>query len=461
MNCAICTEKFNKSNHSVITCPVCQVQTCSTCTEKYLLMTTENAHCMTCRAAWTRETLDTCGLSKKFVTKDYKERREDVLFERERGLMPATQPYVEKEIVIRRLKREVNELEAKVYQGKVQYSRDISVQLQDIADDLHSESVIECTLERIERAYNNYRQCTIYTNEINKKNVQIRHLYNIQVDSRREARKFVRACPQNDCKGFLSTAWKCGLCERRACPECHDPKEDDHVCKQESLETARLLARDTRTCPKCAAQIFKIDGCDQMWCTQCATAFSWRTGKIEVGRIHNPHYYDYQRNVGRAPREIGDIPCGGLPSEGTLVSVARNLLVMYTIPLTIHRMHTHIEFVLMPTWQPRWTDNQDLRIEFMLNTIPEAVFKKKIQQREKENQKNTELVNIMNTYQVVTAEIMQRLVDSKTGDEFNEITKEFFMIKDYTNDLLSKVSRRYSVTTPFIQDDFRLSRKKE
>lgn len=456
MNCTICTEKYNKSNHSIITCQVCQVQICSTCTERFLLMTSENAHCMTCRAAWTRESLDTCGLSKKFVTKDYKQRREDVLFERERGMMPATQPFVEKECMIRRLRNDIKKLETNLSQGKMQYAKDASVPLQTIADELLTESMNECIVVRIERAYDNYNECASYAHELNKKNAQIKALQVSQVDVKRESRKFVRACPQNDCNGFLSSAWKCGLCDKRACPECHDPKEDDHVCKKESLETALLLSRDTRSCPKCASQIFKIDGCDQMWCTQCSTAFSWRTGQVELGRIHNPHYYEYQRNTGRAPREIGDIPCGGMPPDSMLLTKARNLMVNPRFQINIIRMHAHIQNVLMHQWQPRWTDNQDLRIQFMLKDMTEGVFKKKIQQREKDNQKRTEVLNVMNMYQVVTSEIMQRLVSSQSMKEYDEISGEFVAIKDYTNDLLVKVSKRYAVNTPMINNDFNI-----
>jgi hypothetical protein len=32
-----------------------------------------------------------------------------------------------------------------------------------------------------------------------------------------------------------------------------------------------------------------------MWCVVCRTAFSWNTGLIEDGHIHNPHYYQFLR----------------------------------------------------------------------------------------------------------------------------------------------------------------------
>ena len=105
--CDVCCEKFNSSTRSRVTCPYCPFNVCSGCVERYLLDTSEDPHCMSCRKAWTREILCS-NLSGKFVTKTLKERREELLFERERSLMPATQPYVETEKKVRHLRSRVD-----------------------------------------------------------------------------------------------------------------------------------------------------------------------------------------------------------------------------------------------------------------------------------------------------------------------------------------------------------------
>lgn len=452
MSCSICVERFNKSTHAPVKCPTCQAVACSSCTETYLLSGSQDPHCMSCRVGWTREVLDSCGLTKKFVTQTYKTHRENVLFERERALMPATQPHVERALKIRRLEQESAQIEAlrlkKSQEGLTVQTGSLEV----LAAELGTDDYLELGMVRIERAYKIYAEMSILKNQIDMINSKIYHLRTSGVDEKKEARKFIRACPANGCSGFLSHVWKCGVCEKWSCPDCHDVignKDDPHTCKTECIETAKMLSKDSKPCPKCASFIFKIDGCDQMWCPQCSTAFSWRTGKVEVGRIHNPHYYEYQRGRGAIPREIGDIPCGGMPQDFRLIQRIEGESNKRLIT-GIMRYHTHIEMVILPGYRHPHQDNMDLRMKYMMKDMPEATFKQKVQQRDKKVQKCTEIANILNTYQVVTAEIVQRMMLFQTQDQVNEMINEIFEIARYINELMTKVSSRYSCVTPRI-----------
>jgi hypothetical protein len=94
-------------------------------------------------------------------------------------------------------------------------------------------------------------------------------------------------------------------------------KEEGHECKEDDVSTVRLIRKETKPCPKCSTRISKIDGCDQMWCVECKTAFSWKSGNIVNGAIHNPHYYEFLRKTqGFVPR--ADNPCGEIPPLGTM-----------------------------------------------------------------------------------------------------------------------------------------------
>ena len=149
--------------------------------------------------------------------------------------------------------------------------------------------------------------------------------------AREERVQILRGCPAEACRGFLSTGGICGICDGKICLSCHEivGKKGEvvehisetellvagrrHTCDPASVETAKMLQKETRPCPTCKALIFKTDGCDQMWCTQCKTPFSWRTGKKEEGRIHNPHYYEWLRRtqgpegVPPEPAQPGDV----------------------------------------------------------------------------------------------------------------------------------------------------------
>jgi len=121
-------------------------------------------------------------------------------------------------------------------------------------------------------------------------------------------RVVVKACPSSGCRGFLSEDFSCPMCSIKVCKHCHENLEDAHVCNADTVASVKALAAEARPCPTCAANISKIDGCDQMWCTQCQTTFSWRTGLKEQGHTHNPHYYEFMRRNGGMPRAPGDVP---------------------------------------------------------------------------------------------------------------------------------------------------------
>ena len=103
---------------------------------------------------------------------------------------------------------------------------------------------------------------------------------------KKEIKKFIHACPKEDCRGFLSTQWKCGVCDSKVCKECfkikNNKSDKEHVCNPDDIETVKLIKSSTKPCPKCATAISKINGCDQMWCINCKVAFSWKKGTIEV-----------------------------------------------------------------------------------------------------------------------------------------------------------------------------------
>lgn len=446
MSCDVCCEAFNRSTHMRIACPFCPFVACSTCHERYLCETSEDAHCMSCRKGWTRETL-VDNFTSKFVTKTYKGRRENLLLERERSLLPATQPYVEIEKEIRALEREKQAKKAAVERANEKYHWLHNRPLAVIAAEhgLHLEfpaSIIR------------HREALEQQKLVSCLHIDLQHIEWHQGiltgrlhggDMERERRQFVRACPSTDCKGFLSTVWKCGLCDNWTCPECHEvkgkEKDGEHTCDPNNVATAKLLAKDSRNCPKCAASIFKIDGCDQMWCTQCHTAFSWRTGRVETHVIHNPHYYDYMRTHGGLARNPGDVPCGGMPNYRLIMDLTKNCertVIVYI--MNAHRVHGHLGWVVQRYDTNRAEDNRDLRIKLMIGDIDEAAFKQKIQQREKARQRKTDIRQVLEMFQTVLVDVFQAFTQTK---DIEALRHSLDSLQEHVASTLSAVSKRY------------------
>lgn len=89
--CGICIEKFNRSTRTKVQC-YCGFSACKTCFKTYILSLEDNAHCMSekCKIVYNRKFLfDNFGAT--FLSKDYKNRREQLLLAREMALMPVTQ----------------------------------------------------------------------------------------------------------------------------------------------------------------------------------------------------------------------------------------------------------------------------------------------------------------------------------------------------------------------------------
>jgi len=109
MSCNICVEKFNKSTHLEIKCNYCEFSNCRTCFQKYLLDTVD-PYCMNCKKIFTKEFISE-NCTQVFIGKEYKKHRENVLLDREKSLMPATQVYVILEKQKDKLREQIKEIE--------------------------------------------------------------------------------------------------------------------------------------------------------------------------------------------------------------------------------------------------------------------------------------------------------------------------------------------------------------
>jgi hypothetical protein len=281
---------------------------------------------------------------------------------------------------------------------------------------------------------------------------------------------FIKACPAPDCRGFLSTQWKCGLCGIFVCSKCHEIKgllhDTNHECNPDMVETAKLLAKEVKPCPSCASLIYKVNGCDQMWCTQCQTPFSWSSGKVVKGTIHNPHYFEFVRtNTDVAPRTIGDIPCGGLPDIREINQACKNLFGNRALTVAqkkelenltgymsvVFRCIAEVPAYLQQHRVDDIQDNEDLRVKYLLKDIDDKKFKQQLQIREKRNDKKRSFYQVYDMVQMAGAMVLQRFVQSP----FPTIKVELENLRDYTNNCFRKLAILYQCRMNSISNEWR------
>lgn len=123
-------------------------------------------------------------------------------------------------------------------------------------------------------------------------------------------------CPKENCKGFImKTSIKCNTCESKACLKCEMLfNTTKHTCLQSTLDTITEINKTTKRCPNCSTRIFRILGCNHMWCSRCYTGFDFRTGElISDERNTNPHLANFRSNNRfYTIRNTQDLICGGL-----------------------------------------------------------------------------------------------------------------------------------------------------
>ena len=411
-DCNVCVNKYNKASRKKVVCPYCTYDCCRECISKFLLDTSQNPFCMSCKVGWNLEFLDT-SMPPSFIKK-LREHQATIVFEREKSLLPDTMNVVIRKKECEKFKEQAKQLELKI--------RKLQIQKNELL----------------------YQARMVFLHPDSKK------------EEKEEKRKFVKQCPVADCRGFLSTQWKCELCETYTCSKCHAIKgkdrDGDHTCKDDDLKSVELLKSDSKNCPKCGVSIFKIEGCSQMWCCVCHTAFNWNTLRIETGVIHNPHYYQWLReqNNGRAPRNIGDVPCGGIPY---IVDIRKKLYdfkmdsKQIDLLASIHRVTTHIENITIPQYRPLFNlqDNEDLRIRFLENDLTEKRFKSLLKMRETKRQRELAIRQVLEMFVLSSTDVFQRIIneDPKAFNK-DEIIPAFNYLRTYMNDELDKVSKRFN-----------------
>jgi hypothetical protein len=283
--CQVCCNALNKSNYKPVVCPTsdCSYASCVTCIKTYLLNNPlSTPHCMACKKPYNLLFVFK-HLSKTWYESIYLEHITNIQLDIELSKLSESMEQAEKIKTIETLRKQSDKL----------------------AD------------ERLK-----------IWNELGKGIDKITKEINTLKAKKTEKKQFVQPCSFSNCNGMLSMQYKCGLCEKYTCKECNEPNLEEHKCNPDAVASNIAIKKDTRPCPSCSARIFKIEGCDQMWCTSCKTPFSWITGNIVPAgqRLHNPHAIDFLKSGGVNVRAPGDLVCGGLISNAQFEVLQQRIL---------------------------------------------------------------------------------------------------------------------------------------
>lgn len=426
-----------------------------------------------------------------------------------------------------------------------------------------------------------------------------------------EKRAFIKACPVTDCRGFLSTQWKCGICDVKVCNKCHDPMvikplprlesalqiQDGapHICDADKVASVKLIAAESKPCPKCGTAISKTYGCfakdtsillwngtkkmsqdicigdiligddtlprtvqdtvtgedelyevtqshgssyivnskhtlvlkiqntihevrvdeyislaesvksrfkgfnsstsiqsdisvtligkgtyygwsvdknkrfilpdftvvrncDQMFCVGCKTPFSWRTGKIETGHIHNPHYHEWRQQMGVRGPPVANLVCN--MDQQTLQDVLmhrsrtdpdpvkRNL---YTILNQRSVLLYHFHYVLtglqnlIGNINPITDPKRILRVRYLIREIKEDEWKVTLQRNEKKMHYTRSRAQIVEMFLTAFQDIINTVTTHAPPEE---IITQLNNLMLFTIGQYEAMNKRYHLTTP-------------
>lgn len=265
LECRVCVQKYKKKSPR-ITCENCRFESCYTCNYTFLSNRPagqrSNIPCMNCRQDASVSFIEN-HFPKSFM-KIWKNWKSEEWIAYEMSLLPDTQKKIEFQNQYSILEQEV--------QG---YDQEIAQLMRKIRDLKVMKLVTQARMQEAKQHYE-------------------------ASQSRPSSLSAPRSCPSNRCRGFLNDSWQCTLCRSETCRDCLTEKGPLHQCLPENLDSVRYLTQETKACPNCTTPISKSEGCDQIWCVHCHTAFHWQTRKIIVFAMesfHNPHYSEWYKET--------------------------------------------------------------------------------------------------------------------------------------------------------------------
>ena len=253
-----------------------------------------------------------------------------------------------------------------------------------------------------------------------------------------------------------------------------------HGCQQDDVDSVKEIRQHSRACPSCKARIFRISGCDTMWCTQCNTGFNWRTGMViaDAKDLHNPHYIDFvrhnpgfqyrqqdgseQKNTNPAMPAI-DNPCDRLtletiplPSAYTVSPQLSHLdVTLRTIITAFQQQMLHVrDYARTKFMHGNQYDETGYALRYVTKRWDEKRWKICIEHHHRFRETNVEYVDVIMTWLVVMNDLFAaHLTRGKPipTSEAKHFIEQMRQISEYTNNALTEMNTLYKRKTNLIE----------
>lgn len=435
--CPICCDEIKKCD--IVKCNKCENICCKNCFQQYMMVSELNPFCMHCKEPLKMDFIF-LNVYRKWFIKEYKIFRENNLWKKEINFIQdirtqkAAKAYMDAQEA-----RYITKLNGELDRDTL-YFYTYDLWKKEDRDRMMILNSVLC-IEQYGRGWEDF-------------------------DFKKgEARKIVSVisfpCPALNCHGVITNE-QCNICGSTVCKNCREIiRNNSHKCDPNTVSSIQSILRQSHPCPKCATPISKISGCDQMFCTQCHTTFSWMTGAIITGSIHNPHYFDwlFDKNKLVYPERLDNKNmCEDFISYENLLSCftdeeKRNMLNAQKILPSLINLQEElpdIPYYLIAFINLRESilnvratsgnhvninipDNHDLRVKLLVNQISEENFKSKIEERDFEFKKSMLYWEIYSTVFEITKILFNNLFTYTHYNTKIKKKKKAYMYEIYNN----------------------------
>jgi hypothetical protein len=190
-----------------------------------------------------------------------------------------------------------------------------------------------------------------------------------------------------------------------------------------------------------------------MFCIKCGTAFSWNTGNIESGIIHNPHAHTFFQNN---PDALNNYLAHNNENNGCRQPVPNYIEInrirnKITFPITLKKYDNFYRYTaeFRQYYREKYIEyinnnndeNQDIRFKFLNKEIDEKKFKSTLHARNKKRNFRKSVYGIM----IPTTEIFENylwtIFDITKNKKIEEIDIELNKIFSILSELIDSSNK--------------------